>query len=505
MLTELTPSQPVEVFVSYAHEDEELRRRLAKHLAILEREGLIQPWHGRQITPGTPWERVIDKHINSAQIILLLVSTDFLASDYCYGVEFRRAMERHETEAAEIIPIILRPCRWRETPIGMFQALPDGGEPVVRWADRDEAFLNVEEGIRKAVMELSPRDRPKRLEEVSVTLEGLGPISAIKIKRQFQDRGVDLSRITISIIQGSIKIVIKGDSEELSRIVVALRDPNFQRELTQGNTPKAITYLKSGQLHVIPIANRSRTLIEILRDAMRDVPGFKYALVIGVMAALVTIVAGFRIDYKVAVLGSIIMCALMFGLILFSSIVTNPAASRRPLALSMSWIFVALTTATSLSIFTSFFFSWPRPLEAYVHFPSPSPTVSALPTPLPSPSPNPTPQRVQITINEVPPYDPVGGPASRARIAGKVSGVRQEDYSVVIYSFTKLWYVQPRTDHPNTQFDSDGNWSAEIQTGTRYAALVVPRHHTPPFTTTISPTQLDGVVASTEVEGKRVR
>lgn len=156
-------------------------------------------------------------------------------------------------------------------------------------------------------------------------------------------------------------------------------------------------------------------------------------------------------------------------------------------------------------VLTSYFLSLRRPLDAYVNFPSPSPTVSPLPTSLPSPRTNPSPQSVRITISAVPRYDPVGGPNSRDRIAGKVSGVKPEEYSVVIYSFTKFWYVQPTTDHPNTQFNSDGNWNAEIQTGTRYAALVMPRYHKPPFTTTISPTQLDRVVASAEVEGKRIR
>jgi tetratricopeptide (TPR) repeat protein len=148
-------SQPVEVFFSYSHKDEGLRNELETHLAMLKNEGVISDWHDRQILPGQEWDGQIDEHLNSADIILLLASPDFLASKYCYDIEVARAMERHE-EAGDacVIPVILRPCEWQRAPFSKLQALPTGTVPITRWPDRDEAFLKVAEGIRRAVEQL---------------------------------------------------------------------------------------------------------------------------------------------------------------------------------------------------------------------------------------------------------------------------------------------------------------------------------------------------------------
>ena len=113
-------------FYSYSHRDEELRQQLENHLAILRRQGIITDWHDRKISAGREWEGEIDEHLNTARIILLLISSDFIASDYCYDVEMRRAIERHEAEEARVIPVILRPVIWEEAPFGHIQALPTG-------------------------------------------------------------------------------------------------------------------------------------------------------------------------------------------------------------------------------------------------------------------------------------------------------------------------------------------------------------------------------------------
>lgn len=145
---------PIEVFYSYAHADEKLRNELEKHLALLKQRGYISEWHDRRVLAGREWERDIDEHLNTARIILLLVSADFLASDYCYGIEMKRALERHEAGEAIVIPIILRKVDWHTSPFGKLQALPKDGKPVTSWSNRDEAFYNVAEGIRKAIEEL---------------------------------------------------------------------------------------------------------------------------------------------------------------------------------------------------------------------------------------------------------------------------------------------------------------------------------------------------------------
>ena len=137
------------VFVSYSHADEALWDELQKHLAVLKRAGTISPWHDRRLLAGDDLDGAILKQLLEADIILLLVSKDFLASGYCYEVEFERALERHRAESARVIPIILRHCDWQATPIGKLVAVPRDGRPVTAWPDRDEAFLDVVQKIRE--------------------------------------------------------------------------------------------------------------------------------------------------------------------------------------------------------------------------------------------------------------------------------------------------------------------------------------------------------------------
>ena len=150
-----TPLSTVEVFYSYAHKDEQLLGELINHLTILKRQRVIRDWHDRKITAGTEWKGQIDHHLNSARVILLLVSSDFIASDYCYDIELRTALERHERGEARVIPVILRPVdNWQAAPFGKLQAAPTNGRPVTQWPNPDEAFANVAGHIRNAVEEI---------------------------------------------------------------------------------------------------------------------------------------------------------------------------------------------------------------------------------------------------------------------------------------------------------------------------------------------------------------
>jgi hypothetical protein len=144
------------VFFSYSHADEGLRDQLEKQLAMLKRQGVIDIWHDRRIGAGQNIDQAIDEHINSDEIILLLVSADFLASDYCYDVEMKRAMERHNSGEAIVIPVILRACDWHNAPFGKLNATPRDGKPITQWADIDEAFLQVVKAIRDAITHMIP-------------------------------------------------------------------------------------------------------------------------------------------------------------------------------------------------------------------------------------------------------------------------------------------------------------------------------------------------------------
>jgi hypothetical protein len=156
MAEEVMLSQKVvEVFLYYSHRDKELRDELVKHLRLLERQGVISSWYDRQILPGIEWARDIDAHLQTAVIILLLVSADFLASDYCYDIEMQRAMERHEAGEARVIPIILRPMDWHSAPFGKLQVLPKDGLPVTSWGNQDDAFVDITRGIRSIAEELA--------------------------------------------------------------------------------------------------------------------------------------------------------------------------------------------------------------------------------------------------------------------------------------------------------------------------------------------------------------
>jgi tetratricopeptide (TPR) repeat protein len=146
-----SPGVPAQLFYSYSHQDENLRDQLARHLSALTREKLISGWYDREMTAGTKWKGEIDDHLKAASIILLLVSSDFLASDYCNDVELQCALERDKNGKARVIPVILRPCDWQNSAFSHLQALPKNAKPVTRWSNRDEAWLSVVEGIRDAL------------------------------------------------------------------------------------------------------------------------------------------------------------------------------------------------------------------------------------------------------------------------------------------------------------------------------------------------------------------
>ena len=141
----------IEIFFSYAHADETLRNQLEKHLGSLKRQKRIIAWYDRNIPPGAEWASEIDAHLKTADIILLLISSDFIDSQYCWSVELRKAIQRHNAGEASVIPIIVRPVNWKKTPFAKLQALPTDGKPISTWLNIDEALLNVVEGIQKAV------------------------------------------------------------------------------------------------------------------------------------------------------------------------------------------------------------------------------------------------------------------------------------------------------------------------------------------------------------------
>lgn len=148
-------STAISLFYSYAHKDERYRVRLETHLSNLRRQGLISAWHDRKITGGTEWRGEIENQLEAAQVILLLVSADFIHSDFCNSIELKRAVERHNSGDARVIPIIVRPCEWHSAEFGRLQALPKDGKAITDWRSQDQAYLDIAGGIRRVVEELS--------------------------------------------------------------------------------------------------------------------------------------------------------------------------------------------------------------------------------------------------------------------------------------------------------------------------------------------------------------
>jgi len=143
----------LDVFISYSHKDDEYRERLEVHLALLKRQKIIRVWHDRRIGAGKDIHREINENLETAAVVLLLVSSDFLASDYCYDRELARAMERHREGSARVIPVILRVCDWHGAPFGDLKAVPRDGQPITKFADRDEGFNEVAKAIRDVASE----------------------------------------------------------------------------------------------------------------------------------------------------------------------------------------------------------------------------------------------------------------------------------------------------------------------------------------------------------------
>lgn len=145
------------LFFSYSHADEDLRDQLELHLSALRRQGVISAWHDRRILAGSDVGNSIDEHIDHADVILLLISPNFIDSDYCYEREMMRALQRHSERKSRVIPVILRPCDWHDLKFGKLLATPTDGRPITMWPNTDQAFLNVVMSIKAALHDLGQK------------------------------------------------------------------------------------------------------------------------------------------------------------------------------------------------------------------------------------------------------------------------------------------------------------------------------------------------------------
>ena len=204
------------LFFSYSHRDEALRNELETHLSQLKNEGIITAWHDRRIGAGNEFGGQISKHLDAADIILLLVSPYFLASKYCYDVEMRRAMERHDQGTAHVIPVILHPCDWHTAPFGKLLAVPTDGKPISKYANQHDALLEVARAVRAAASELQPA-RPTRVSAPTPASSSAKPThrqrsSNLRVRKAFTDRERD------TFLEESFQFIANYFEESLAEI-----------------------------------------------------------------------------------------------------------------------------------------------------------------------------------------------------------------------------------------------------------------------------------------------
>ncbi len=183
---------PRKLFISYSHADTALLAILRTHLKPLERNGVITPWFDGYLIPGDDIDARVRSALERAELVALLVSPDFLASDYCYDVEMRTAVARHQSGYARVVPIIVRECQWQAAPFGRLVAIPTDGKPIMsaRWPDKDEAWTIVARGI-EAAARFSPAARPGvELADAPKTLLAARPMQVVTTKR-FSDKDRD--------------------------------------------------------------------------------------------------------------------------------------------------------------------------------------------------------------------------------------------------------------------------------------------------------------------------
>lgn len=232
------------VFVSYSHVDEELRNQLEVQLAMLKRQGLVELWHDRRMLAGDHLDWTISNELDEADIILLLVSPDFLASDYCYKIEKGRALQRHRAGQARLISVILRPCDWTHTDLGQYLVTPTDGKPVTRWPDRDEALLDVAKAIRMAIEELGlageAREQHEFIEQsnrrAAAQAEPLPRTSNLRLRQNFSQ--ADKDNFVIEAFDFASRF-FQGSLEELAK---RNDEVEFRHRRIDGNTFTSAIY-----------------------------------------------------------------------------------------------------------------------------------------------------------------------------------------------------------------------------------------------------------------------
>jgi hypothetical protein len=203
----------IEIFLSYSRQDEKFCRELMQHLVVLQRRQSVTFWYDREIKPGTHWAREIEKHVHAAQIILLLVSADYLASALFSGEEVRLALQRQQEGKARVIPILVRPCAWKDTTIGDLKVLPTNEKPVSQWSNSDLAFVDITRGIREII-----KDQP-----ISTASEDVTPSAPMSMdEKRLADLEQELREYSLYIQSWGAFLGTSNDPKEKAKAQAAI-------------------------------------------------------------------------------------------------------------------------------------------------------------------------------------------------------------------------------------------------------------------------------------------
>lgn len=209
-------SERVKAFISYSHRDSAALDRLHVHLASLKREGRIAAWYDRDILAGSELDAEIAEQLESCELFLLLVSPDFLASDYCVEREMSRALERHDAQEARVVPIIIEPCDWKSSPLRKLKAVPRDGKPISDWTNPNTAYLDVVQELRRILDQDTQDALPApTAPEKQPTLEARPAERRYRAKRDFDD--IDKAEYREQAFQ-TIKAYFKSAIEELDSV-----------------------------------------------------------------------------------------------------------------------------------------------------------------------------------------------------------------------------------------------------------------------------------------------
>jgi RNA polymerase sigma factor (sigma-70 family) len=256
--------EPLAVFTSYSHGDGELREELRKHLTPLIRRRRIVEWHDQLLNAGDEWRGQIEARLETAHVVLLLVSPDFLHSEYCYDVEMKRALERERDGGLRVVPVLLREAYWKDEPFSRFQVLPRNGHPVCssHWSSRDAAYLDVVQGVRALVAELVGEELPES-SEPRETIEIELPVELDQFTAEYRDRFLDALVSTlkltgrvhlVAVRRGSTVLTLELDRADAGLVVQAQRSGVLETLRLMHSKPGAS--LADSQLEVLVAAAR---------------------------------------------------------------------------------------------------------------------------------------------------------------------------------------------------------------------------------------------------------